>query len=174
MNVVEDIRPIEGNETETYEDHVNFLPLFSSQIDENSISTPTSDNRSTLNLESSVRSEECNDLQADSEIEVEKIPAWIRYLPKTNFSKSHRSKGETCSKSVEKSHRLLVKVKQRPSSNPLGSTSIKATATQTKERSSQPSSTTLSLNSKLTKERLKSSCNVNEAAMLFSMSGISK
>jgi hypothetical protein len=107
MNVDEDIRPVEGNET--YEDNVNFLPLFSSQIEENSIST--SDNSSNLNLENSVRLEECDDLQTNSEFEVEKIPAWIRYLPKTNFSKSHRSKGETSSKTVEKSHRLLVKAK---------------------------------------------------------------
>lgn len=110
MNVVEEVRRVEDivESNEIYDNHENFLPLFSSQIEGNSIST--SDGNINLNLEDSVSSEDCNDSKIDSEIEEEKIPAWMRYLPKTNFSKNN-SKGAICSKTVEKSHRQLIKVR---------------------------------------------------------------
>lgn len=115
------------------------------------------------------------------EEEDEEIPAWIRYLPKGNLERQHTraSIGDLGSDSVEQVQR---RVSQRPSSNPFGSTSLKATSVSRQQREKRMSANEpyragdrgdRARVRDILKEKL-NMCNVSEASMLLSMSCIDK
>lgn len=113
--------------------------------------------------------------------EDEEIPAWIRYLPK-GLEKSHCSTSNSSgtagnsAETVENLAHVLKKVNQRPSSNPFGSTSLKATSVSSQLREKRLNDNAPYRSNQL-REKIKDKlnrCNVGEASMLLSLSSIDK
>lgn len=117
--------------------------------------------------------------------EVEPVPAWIRYMPKNLQQKPKIDDAIVLANEVRMDMQLEplappavpvpVLVPIKPSSNRFGPTSLKA---KSQKRSRSSSSAPYAQDEQRTSsQRLKdrlNRCNVNEAAMLFSMSGIAK
>lgn len=120
------------------------------------------------------------DLGVETE-EDEEIPAWIRYLPK-GLEKSHGSSSSSSGSGgnamgvLENVAQIPKKVNQRPSSNPFGSTSLKATSVSRQLREKRLSDNAPYRNTQ-SREKIKDKlnrCNVGEASMLLSLSCIDK
>ena len=159
-----------------------FLAIFDGVGDSEDGKTPTPGSPVCI-LEEPIHSDPCTETE-----EEEEIPAWIRYMPRTHsqgYSTSSTANGSGHVSShldLDLSEQLphsARNVKQRPSSNPFGSTSLKATSVSRQQREKR-----LNENGPYkyiqSRERIKdikdklSRCNVGEASMLLSMSSIDK
>ena len=108
-----------------------------------------------------------NDNEDESE---EALPAWMRYLPRTNFAPSSSSTtAATTTEDAYKEPDIHVPIsKQPPSSNRFGPTSLTAKS-QKRPRFSSSKSQIKPTSHQRIPDKLKRS-NVSEAAMLFSLS----
>ena len=156
----------------------NFSSIFSTDSEDTVISYP----------ESSIIFDPDPDAEEDDE-----IPLWIRNSPKACLTRSHHINSANAFSSKLGPLRLvrvepaelppppqqLKSMSPRPSSNPVGSTHLKAISVSQLQRARRnntnycPYISTPPKSSARIREKL-NRCNINEAAILFSMSSIGK
>lgn len=159
----------------------NFSSIFSADIEDAVVSYP----------ETSIIFDADPDAEEDDE-----IPLWIRNSPKACLTRSHHINSINAFSNKPEAYRLvrvepaelspppqqLQSMSPRPSSNPVGSSHLKAMSVSQLQRARRnntnycPYTSTPPKSSKSSariREKL-NPCNINEAAILFSMSSIGK
>lgn len=153
---------------------INFSSIFSTDSEESVISYP--------------ESSDIFDPDPDAE-EDDEIPLWIRNSPKACLTRSHHINSFASKSAALRLVRLdsaelppppqSSSISPRPSSNPLGSTHLKAVSISQLQRARRnntnycPYVSTPPKSSARIREKL-NRCNINEAAILFSLSSIGR